>query len=72
MKNRRERHYGHHHLHLISCGCYRRRPLLGTLRKRDAFLKILGEVRGHARARPLVDPGAEDRQAIAGPAGARP
>jgi REP element-mobilizing transposase RayT len=45
LKNRLERRYGQHHLHFITCSCYRRRPLLGTARKRDAFLKILDEVR---------------------------
>jgi putative transposase len=45
LKNRLERRYGLHHLHFITCSCYRRRPLLGTARNRDAFLKILDEVR---------------------------
>jgi putative transposase len=45
LKNRLERRYGQRHLHFITCSCYRRRPLLGTARKRDAFLKILDEVR---------------------------
>ena len=45
MKNRLERRYGFDHLHFITCSCYRRRPLLGTPRARDAFLKILSETR---------------------------
>ena len=45
LKNRLERRYGQRHLHFITCSCYRRRPLLGTARKRDVFLKILDEVR---------------------------
>jgi putative transposase len=45
LKNRLERRYGQSHLHFITCSCYRRRPLLGTARKRDVFLKILDEVR---------------------------
>jgi hypothetical protein len=45
LKNRLERRYGQRQLHFITCSCYRRRPLLGTTRKRDAFLKILDEVR---------------------------
>jgi REP element-mobilizing transposase RayT len=46
--NKLERRYGQRHLHFITCSCYRRRPLLGTARKRDAFLRILNEVReGH-------------------------
>jgi REP element-mobilizing transposase RayT len=44
-KNRLERRYGQRHLHFITCSCYQRRALLGTARKRDAFLKILDEVR---------------------------
>jgi putative transposase len=45
MSNKLERRYGQRHLHFITCSCYRRRPLLGTARKRDAFLRILNEVR---------------------------
>jgi putative transposase len=45
MRNKLERRYGQRHLHFITCSCYRRRPLLGTPRKRDALLKILNEVR---------------------------
>jgi putative transposase len=45
FKNRLERRYGQRHLHFITCSCYQRRPLLGTARKRDVFLKILDEVR---------------------------
>jgi putative transposase len=37
--------YGQKHLHFITCSRYRRRPLLGTARRRDAFLRILTEVR---------------------------
>jgi hypothetical protein len=45
MRNKLERRYGQRQLHFITCTCYRRRPLLGTGRKRDAFLRILKEVR---------------------------
>jgi len=45
LKNRLERRYGQGHLHFITCSCYRRKPLLDTARKRDAFLKILDGVR---------------------------
>ena len=45
LRNRLERRYGLRHLHFITCSCYRRRPLLGTPRKRDALLKILDQVR---------------------------
>ncbi len=40
-----KRFYGAHHLHYITCSCYRRQPLLATARRRDAFLKILEQVR---------------------------
>jgi len=33
------------HLHYITCSCYRRMPLLGTARRRDAFLRALERVR---------------------------
>jgi len=39
------RYYGQKHLHFITCSCYRRLPLLGPVRARNAFVKILGEVR---------------------------
>jgi putative transposase len=45
MRNKLERRYGQQQLHFITCSCYRRRPLLGTPRKRDAFLRILNEAR---------------------------
>jgi putative transposase len=45
MSNKLERRYGQRHLHFITCSCYRRRPLLGTARKREAFLRVLHEVR---------------------------
>jgi putative transposase len=45
LKNQLERRYRQHHLHFITCSCYQRRPLLGTAKKRDIFLKILDGVR---------------------------
>jgi len=45
LKNPLERRYGCGHLHFITCSCYQRRPLLGTPWRRDAFLRILDEVR---------------------------
>ena len=45
MKNRLERRYGYRHLHFTTCSCYRRRPLLNSMRSRDLFLKILDQVR---------------------------
>lgn len=45
MRNPLQRHYGQGDLHFITFSCYRRRPLLGTARARNRFVKILGEVR---------------------------
>jgi len=39
------RRYGQHHLHFITCSCYRRLPLFASVRARNLFVKILGEVR---------------------------
>jgi len=39
------RRYGLQHLHFITCSCYRRLPLLSSARAKNAFVKILGEVR---------------------------
>jgi putative transposase len=39
------RRYGQGHLHFITCSCYRRLPLLGSVRSRNLFVQILGEVR---------------------------
>jgi len=43
------RTYGAHHLHFITCSCYRRLPFLGTARSRDCFLTILEQARQHYR-----------------------
>ena len=45
MRNPLKRHYGQGDLHFITFSCYRRRPLLGTARRRDCFVRILDEVR---------------------------
>jgi putative transposase len=45
MRNSLKRHYGQGNLHFITFSCYRRRPLLGTARSRERFVKILEEVR---------------------------
>ena len=45
MRNPLRRYYGHGDLHFITFSCYRRRPLLGTRRARDGFVRILDEVR---------------------------
>jgi putative transposase len=43
------RTYGAHHLHFITCSCYRRLPFLGTGRSRDCFLSILEQTRQRYR-----------------------
>jgi putative transposase len=43
------RTYGAHHLHFITCSCYRRLPFLGTARSRDCFLSILEQTRQRCR-----------------------
>ncbi len=45
MPKKLERRYGQHHLHFITCSCYRRLPLFRSARARDLFLKILDETR---------------------------
>ena len=40
------RRYGCGNLHFITCSCYRRLPLLCSVRARNHFVQILGEVRG--------------------------
>jgi putative transposase len=45
LKNPLERRYGQHHLHFITCSCYRRLPLLHSMHARNLFVEILGEVR---------------------------
>jgi putative transposase len=45
MANKLIRHYGRGHLHFITFTCYRRLPLLGSIRARNVFVNILGQVR---------------------------
>jgi putative transposase len=45
MPKKLKRYYGLKHLHFITCSCYRRLPLLGSVRARNAFVKVLGQVR---------------------------
>jgi putative transposase len=39
------RRYGQGHLHFITCSCYRRLPLFASVRAKNLFVKILGDVR---------------------------
>jgi putative transposase len=41
-----KRIYGRRHLHFITFSCYRRLPLLKTMRARDVFVRELARVRG--------------------------
>jgi len=43
------RTYGAHHLHFITCSCYRRLSFLGAARGRDRFLSILEQTRERYR-----------------------
>lgn len=43
------RTYGAHHLHFITCSCYRRLPLLNTARSRDRFVNVLEQTRQRYR-----------------------
>jgi putative transposase len=43
------RTYGAHHLHFITCSCYRRLPLLRSARSRNQFLSILEQTRRRYR-----------------------
>ena len=45
LRHTLHRYYGAGDLHFITCSCYRRRPLLGTTRRRDLFLRVLERVR---------------------------
>jgi putative transposase len=45
MAHKLIRHYGRGHLHFITFTCYRRLPLLRSIRARNVFVQILGETR---------------------------
>ena len=45
MRNPLRRSYGRGDLHFITFSCYRRLPLLGTARTRNAFVRVLDQVR---------------------------
>jgi putative transposase len=49
MANNLTRRYGQGHLHFITFTCYRRLPLLRSVRARNVFVHILGEVRDRYR-----------------------
>ncbi len=39
------RRYGQGHLHFVTFSCYRRLPLFASVRPKNLFVKILGDVR---------------------------
>ena len=43
------RTYGAHHLHFITCSCYRRLPFLNSAKSRDRFLGILEQTQQRYR-----------------------
>ena len=43
------RSYGAHHLHFITCSCYRRLPFLSSATARDRFLAVLEQTRQRYR-----------------------
>ena len=43
------RYFGANHLHFVTCSCYQRRALLGTVHSRNLFLRILEETRQRYR-----------------------
>src|SRR5882724_9656154 len=45
MPKNLQRYYGLGHLHFMTFSCYRRLPLLGTVRSRNALVRALNEVR---------------------------
>ncbi len=45
MPRNLKRRHGRGGFHFITFSCYERRPLLATVRARNLFVKILGEVR---------------------------
>ena len=49
MANKLMRIYGRSHLHFITFSCYRRVPFLRSVRAKNIFVQILGEVRDRYR-----------------------
>ena len=45
MPKNLKRYYGRGELHFITFSCYRRLPLLNTIRARNVFVKALGQIR---------------------------
>jgi REP element-mobilizing transposase RayT len=43
------RYFGAHHLHFITCSCYRRLPRLRSARSRDRLLAVLEQTRQRYR-----------------------
>jgi len=49
VSNHPTRYYGNDDLRFIHCSCYHRQPWLGTVKRRDLFLRVLEEVRERYR-----------------------
>jgi putative transposase len=45
VPTRLKRYYEAQHLHFITCSCYHRRRWLGSVRRRDLFLRVLEQAR---------------------------
>ena len=45
MPNHLHRYYGAGDLHLLTFSCYQRQPFLGSVRRRDLFLRVLEAMR---------------------------
>ena len=45
MPKKLKRYYGRGDLHFVTFSCYRRLPLLGTIRARNVFVHALGKIR---------------------------
>ena len=59
-----KRYYQYRHLHFITFSCYRRLPLLGSPRRRDALLRILEEVRRRFAGCPSQRNTIKDRKSV--------
>jgi len=64
MPRKLKRYHGRGDLHFITFSCYERRALLGTVRARDLFLKILEQVGRRCATSVVVkvEPMGEERQ----------
>src|SRR5713226_4790691 len=82
MPKNLKRYYGRGDLHFVTFSCYRRLPLLRTIRARNMFVRALGAIRerykfvagglcGHARSRAPADQRAAEIDAFGDAEGAQ-